>query len=306
MSKNHTKICENASRTGNLRPRRFAPRPLESINQGFDAFDVQVIGPWVEKRREDFYLRVWYQTKTVNYENSSIQPTWLKVSFSKHSDFNWRSKVPYVGLTLSQTTANMKSRAAGGSSRIKISGFLSSFGRGNLAGKKYGWQFRYPANQLRLIVYPIVYNVSKTSKPWLPWDFWTINSINRLKLQNKNLQLYPVHKTCCSPWISWQHKPLWMVLRLYACKPCKPKTKQKWLVFQNDPWSKDFLLSGQSLVLGVSVVTSFNWIKYTHDTFQTEIIFKQFLSQDSCFQVMMSLSQADLQTSIFISGNSST
>ena len=33
-----------------------------------------------------------------------------------------------------------------------------------------------------------------------------------------------------------------MVLRLYACKPCKPKTKQKWLVFQNDPWSKNLLL----------------------------------------------------------------
>ena len=84
MSKNHTKICENASRTGNLRPRRFAPRPLESINQGFDAFDVQVIGPWVEKRRED---------------STCVFDTKLKQSTTRIQVFNppdWRSVFPNI------------------------------------------------------------------------------------------------------------------------------------------------------------------------------------------------------------------
>ena len=39
----------------------------------------------------------------------------------------------------------------------------------------YCWWFRNPANQLRLVAYPIVYRVLAPSQV-IVWDFWTINS----------------------------------------------------------------------------------------------------------------------------------
>ena len=42
--------------------------------------------------------------------------------------------------------------------------------------KKYCWWFRNPANQLRSVVYPILYKVLAPSQV-VVWNFWTINSI---------------------------------------------------------------------------------------------------------------------------------
>ena len=39
----------------------------------------------------------------------------------------------------------------------------------------YCWWFRNPANQVRLVVYPIIYRDWDTSQV-VVWDFWTINS----------------------------------------------------------------------------------------------------------------------------------
>ena len=40
----------------------------------------------------------------------------------------------------------------------------------------YCWWFRNPANQLRLVVYPIICRVFSTIQKVVVWDFWTISS----------------------------------------------------------------------------------------------------------------------------------
>ena len=84
-------------------------------------------------------------------------------------------------------------------------------------------------NQMRLVVYPIIYYGFYTSKRWWSPDFWTINNQQYVKFQGGRYLQYT------SSMVRGDFKS-WVLKSRFAIHECPAETSQNCLHFQPKSW----------------------------------------------------------------------
>ena len=152
--------------------------------QRFELFSEQMhVNDQLHRMIETYWklLPNWKCVTSFEKSAGKLVPIEPNLTFGTSMDWSDESKkdlhglCPLCGPLCATKTALIPSHCLGRSKeRVEIS--ILSFPLICVAtlGHPYCWWFRNPANQLRLVVYPIIHRVSKTSQV-VVWDFGPIN-----------------------------------------------------------------------------------------------------------------------------------